>query len=805
MLVRRVTLWRFGLLVLVLLSCSRSAIAQQQPPGAPPPGLPSAAQQTAPQPAPPETMLGDRHEATNSQKDHHYIGHFEYQRGDTSIYADDAWFYTDEHKLLLNGHVTMSQGPNRISAEKADFNTETRIGTFSNASGIASVRQQRRPSRPGELSLPPVAGQETVVYFFGDTVEKIGPKKYKITNGGFTTCVQPTPRWDLHADTVILNVDHYTFLKQAIFTVKGVPMLYVPLLIYPTKSEDRATGFLLPTYGSSSLRGQSIHDAFFWAINRSQDATVSHDWFSKVGQGVGTEYRYNYGPIADGNLWGHFLDEHEATYVDSTGNATTLPASRSYEVRGGGNQLLPGNIHMRANVNYFSSIVSSQTFNTNIYDASRNQRSYGVNAVGAWSGFTMNATADRQEYFYDVNNSVISGDGPRIDLSRNERPLFGSQVYFGLTSEYADLIRSSRSFDSTTSLTTENNLGVARFDIWPQIRYPLKQWQWFTVNSTVGWRDTYYTRSAIIDPDTGQQRTDKTSDEAISRRYFSLQSQIVGPVFNRIWDTPDNGYAEKFKHSIEPYLTVMKTSSIDNFNEIIHTDAVDSIAGGTNLTYGVVNRFFAKRRTTPGLPAQSREILDVELSQSYYTNQLQAQYDLQYQSSQLGGGAPSHFSAYALGVRAMPTNEFNATMRAEFDPRYHTMKTLSVNGSYSWTGLMQESVGWTKYGCVVQITPDCSNLTHFINVSTNAHTRDNKYGSVYTFNYDIAHGGFVQQQITGFYNAQCCGLAFQYQSYNYPTNVGIPIPADHRFFLSFTLAGLGNFSPFNGALSGVPR
>ena len=31
------------------------------------------------------------------------------------------------------------------------------------------------------------------------------------------------------------------------------------------------------------------------------------------------------------------------------------------------------------NVNYFSSIVSSQTFNTNIYDASRNQRSFGGN------------------------------------------------------------------------------------------------------------------------------------------------------------------------------------------------------------------------------------------------------------------------------------------------------------------------------------------------------------------------------------------------------------------------------------------
>ena len=110
--------------------------------------------------------------------------------------------------------------------------------------------------------------------FFGEKIEKIAPKKYRITNGGFSTCMQPTPRWDLHAGTVILNVDHYTVLTNAVLRVKGVPMFYTPILYYPTKRDDRATGFLMPTYGSSSLRGQSIHNGFFWAINRSQDATI---------------------------------------------------------------------------------------------------------------------------------------------------------------------------------------------------------------------------------------------------------------------------------------------------------------------------------------------------------------------------------------------------------------------------------------------------------------------------------------------------------------------------------------------------
>jgi LPS-assembly protein len=761
---------------------------------------------SAAQATPPSTdeIFSDRREIFN-EKNQHHIGRVELKSADTTIYADDAWYYPDENKFVATGNVTFTQGSNRISAEKAEFDTKTRLGTFTNASGIATVQPPRpTPSTTG-IAVPQVPGQELMVYFFGDEVEKVGLKKYKITHGGFTTCVQPTPRWDLHSDTVILNIEHYTFLKNMVFSAKGVPMLYLPVMWYPTKSGDRATGFLLPTFGTSSLLGTSLHNAFFWAINRSQDATIAHDWYSKIGQGIGGEYRYNYGRDGDGYLWSHFLDQHESSYVDTTGQPVPTPAAKEFEIRGLANQLLPGNIRLRANANYFSSIQSAQTYNTNIYDASRNQRTYGVNAVGAWSGWTMNATVDRTEYFYDLNDSSVTGDGPRVDVNRNERPILGSEVYFALWTEYADLIRQTRTFDSTTTLQSQTDLGTGRFDIWPQVRYPFKKWQWFTVNTTASFRETYYTRSALIDPETGQPSSTATSPEAINRQYFSVQSQIVGPVFNRIWDTPNNGYAEKFKHSVEPYLTVNETSNIDNFNQILKTDGVDSIAGGTNLTYGIVNRFFAKRRLAPGQPATSREILDVELSQSYYTNQLQAQYDVQYQTSQFGGGVPSHFSPYALSVRAMPTNTINATMRAEFDPRYNVLKTVGANGSYGIANLLQTSVGWSKYGCVAQYLPPgqtCAGQeSQNINSSVNAHTRDNHFGSIYTLNWDVTHNQLTQQQITGFYNAQCCGIAFQYQTYNY----GSSYPSDHRFFLSFTLAGLGSFSPFNGAMSGVPH
>jgi LPS-assembly protein len=787
---------------------------QPQSPVKPPPAAPAGPAAPA-SPAVPglvtETTSSDRREVMNDQKDWHFIGHVEMDRdpqGASKLYAEDVWVYLGQDKMLATGNVLLTQGANRISAERAEFNTKDSLGTFFNAWGMATVKPQpQRPAAGTGVALPPVAGQENVIIFFGEKVEKIGPKKYRITNGGFSTCAQPTPRWDLHAGTVILNVDHYTMLTNAVMEVKGVPMFYLPVLYYPTKREDRATGFLIPTYGASSLRGQSLHNAFFWAINRSQDATIMHDWFSKTGQGVGSEYRYNFGGGTDGNLRAYLLDEHSTTYIVDGQETAPTTALQSYEIRGSANQMLPGNLRARANVNYFSSIQASQSSNTNIYDISRNQRSFGGNVVGAWGTYTLNATLDHSEYFYDVNDSTLTGSWPRVMLSRNERPIGNTPVYFSIGTEFAHLLGEQRKTatdesGATVSTTVDNGLG--RFDLNPQIRYPFKKWQWFTVNSTVSWRDTYYTRSYALAPDGTPTTT--VVDVGLNRPLFTFQTQITGPVFNRVWDTPDNGYAEKFKHTIEPVLQVQKTSSVDNFQQIVVFDGTDSFTGGTSYTYGLNNRFYAKRRTTPGQPALARDIVDVEISQSYYTNQLQSIYDRQYQTSLASGGIPSNFSPIVLNIRAVPTNDLNATVRAEFDSHYHELRTISAQGTYTMSRL-QTSIGWSKKAFIegLQGFNNADFLDHSLNGSANLRTRDNKYGVQYSFSYDVLHGTLTAERITSFYNAQCCGLAIEYQTYNYGAGTNSPIPSDHRFFMSFTLAGLGNFSPFNGALGGVPR
>ena len=58
-----------------------------------------------------------------------------------------------------------------------------------------------------------------------------------------------------------------------------------------------------------------------------------------------------------------------------------------------------------------------------------------------------------------------------------------------------------------------------------------------------------------------------------------------------------NGYAEKFKHSIEPFLTIDRTIVGRQLQpDRASSTASTSYVGGTQLHYGINNRFYAQAR-----------------------------------------------------------------------------------------------------------------------------------------------------------------------------------------------------------------
>jgi LPS-assembly protein len=730
------------------------------------------------------------------------IGSVELTQGDTSLYAEEVEVFEGQDRVLARGNVLLIQGNSRISADHAEFNTKTHLGTFYRASGLSSVQPPRQIPQPGAIAVPQVAGQAIDVVFFGEVIEKIGNKKYKITNGGFSACEQPTPRWDLNAGTVILNVDHYTVLRDAVFRVKGVPMLYTPILYFPTKEDGRATGFLIPTYGVSLLRGQTIHNAFFWAMSRWQDMTFLYDWFSKTGTGGGGEYRFNRGGGTDGQLSVYRLDERTASYTTSNGT-TTVPGQKSFTINSDAEHTFPFGLRGRARVNYFSSITANQTFQTNINVAAMNTRFYGGNVVGSWGSYFLNSQVDRNEYFSDSSTSYVTGNSPNITFGRSERPLFSpySPFYLSAAANVADFAHQSIQNDVVT-----DDRGVGRGDFVTQLRYPFKKWTWFNVNSAVAWRETYYTRS--LDAATvGPGLSGVPIDQNLNRQFTTFSAQATGPSFTRVWNTPDLGYAERFKHTIEPTFGITRTTAITNSNQIIVTDGIDQTVGDTtSINYGISNRLYAKRHI--GTTSQAQQIVTVDLFQTYYSNPQAATVDPRYSSSNIPGLTDTNnFSPVTLNVRVAPSVSTDSGLHLELDSKYKELRLLSLTSGYNWNSRIQSNVTWSKKFFIAQLGGfnDPAQLDNSVGFSTNAHTLTNKYGTNYSFNYDILHSHLIQERITAFYNAQCCGLAFEYQQYNLQGISSLAVPSDHRFFFSFTLAGLGNFSPFNGGLSGVPR
>jgi LPS-assembly protein len=707
---------------------------------------------------------------------------------DVQLFADQVELISDADRLHATGNVVFVSTGNRISADRLDFNTRTKTGTFYVASGIANLE-----ARGVDRSF--FGTQEPDAYFWGETIEKLGPRTYKITHGGFTTCVQPTPRWQLVATSVVLTLEKHATLTNAVMKVKDVPVFYIPAMYYPINKEDRATGFLIPVYGASSIRGQTISNAFFWAINRSQDATFYNSWYSKTGYSLGSQYRY-VETAGTGNVEFTTVREHSADYTQPDGSVNTVAGINSYTVNGTLSQALPGRLRATAHANYFSSITSQQRYQQNIFAATNRTRNFGGNIIGSWGANTLSGTLERDETFTNATDSIVSGTLPRVNYTRSEQKLPDFPIYVGLTSEYVTLIRSS-SYQPTTDPTlppVTNDTGLSRIDVFPTVRFPFTKLPYLTFNSSLGFRETYWSDSQA--PDLPNIRV----PQSIFRRYFTLGTTITGPVFTKIFNTPDWDYAQKFKHVIEPTFTIQRTTNFDDYNKILKLEGPDFTQGGvTNITYGLNNRLYARKQS-------SREILTVSLTQTYYSVASAASVDQNYQSSTFDPTLipPTNFSPVALTVHTSPTLVTDVSMRLEYNTHTHSMPSLSASGSLTegWvTGNAQWSV---QHSTPFKVTDPVLTTSHFLNGGATVRKPGNAFGGTYQFNYDILHTAFVSQTIIGHYNTQCCGVIVEYQKFNYGTQsaAAIGVPKDHRFNISFTLAGIGTFSDLFGAFGG---
>ena len=715
----------------------------------------------------------------------------EMTQGDMKFYADSVEYFGDTNRLVATGNVLVIESDHQIAADKADFDARTRLGTFYNARGFATIGGAVTNGAEEATGAP-----DPDVQFYGETLEKTGEDTYVITNGGFTSCVQANPRWEMTSGSLKLRVDKYALMRNMFLKVKGVPALYLPVMYYPLSKENRNTGFLMPTYGSSTYKGHTISNAFFWAIDRSQDATFQHDWFSKTGQAVAGEYRYmSLG--GSGNLRSSFLNERPISFVSPDGDETEQPGRKSFSAYGNMSQSLGSSWYAQGRADYSSDLTVDQLYSTDIARASRRTRTYGGSVSGRAAGLRITGTFDRNEYFAENGTSSVRGNLPRINVVRPDRLIGGLPIYASVNTEYVRIESKVHDPDRVTPDT-----GLHRLDVVPAIRFPFNKLPFLSFNTTAQFRNTFWSDSMLVNIVDGQEQATSTRLGApITRRFLELSADANGPTLVRIWDAPNSTYAQRFRHSIEPFWQVLYRTAIDNFNGIPKIESTDQIVGSaTSYTYGMNTRFYAKR-TVDGPRAIPREVVSATIRQTYNSDARSILSDVQDRSRNIE--PISHFTPVQLVVRTSPFDGVSGSFRTSFDGRYSRFRSFSGEGGWE-----EERVsllaGWSN----VRFSPNrlgqnVARQNHFFNSSMSLRFQENRYGLTHSLNWDIKSQALMQHRIAAYYNAQCCGFSAEYQFIDLSRVSTAAVQQDSRFHFSVTLGGIGNVSNIFGALGGT--
>ena len=415
--------------------------SQTLPPAATPVSAPESAAATAPnlptapagQTEEPVTMRAVQQEKDGSV--YHLRGAAEIDYRTYILHADQITYNADTGDSELESHVVLDGGPydEHIVASHGTYNIRTQIGTFYSAIGTVGFRM--RYSRYTLTTSNPFA-------FAGKIVEKHGPNHYLVRYGTVTTCDLPRPKWLFSGGRIVVDVDGTAKIYNSDFRLMGMPVFYFPFVALPVQKEQRHTGLLIPSFGNSSTKGMIAGESAYWVLNRSTDATVGAEYYSKRGWFQRGELRarpsdssyvfFNYVGIVDRGIGS------PPNRQDQGGEDAHFLAERSF-----------GNFRGVANVDYLSSFVFRIAF-TDVYtQAIDSEVRSQIFLSNTTNGFHFNALTERYQNF-EVCNPVTQLNAtcstitqaelvrilhtPSFFISGEERQLGNTPLYWSFES-----------------------------------------------------------------------------------------------------------------------------------------------------------------------------------------------------------------------------------------------------------------------------------------------------------------------------------------------------------------------------------
>jgi LPS-assembly protein len=538
-------------------------------------------------PSPPPAPVPKRQEnVTMRAVEQEKNGEIYYLRGKSELYyrtyvlhSDKMTYNSDTGDSEFEGHVLLEGGPNHehVEASHGTYNINTEVGTFYNA--IGTVGFPIHKTRFMLTTTNPFA-------FTGKIVEKHGPDHYLVRHGTVTTCELPHPKWKFSARRISVDVDSTAKIYYSKFDVESIPIFYFPFVTHPVQKNQRQSGFFIPSIGDSNTRGYIVGESAYWAINRSADATIGTEYYSKRGWGEQGQFRYRPSEAS-------YLFIGYTGMLDRGWTAVQPPQNQGGEDVRLVSEHPVGDFRGVANIDYLSSFIFRLAF-TDIYTQAINSEVKSqVFLSNTTNGYHFNGLVERYQNF-EVCDPAIFNCGlesqnqlvrilhtPSFFVSGEERQWGNSPFYWSFTSAVEGLQRRQVGFNTGPL--------VGRFDLTPSLVLPL-HWKGWSFRSALSLRDTFYTEqyNAAIAAATG-----RAADDSINRKSLETSVELSPPPVSRVFDRPFLHH--KWKHVIEPRIRYDYVTGINNFADILRMDATDVLTNTNEVEYSVINRLYAKQ------------------------------------------------------------------------------------------------------------------------------------------------------------------------------------------------------------------
>lgn len=138
----------------------------------------------------------------------------------------------------------------------------------------------------GSAPLPAQSRGDASILFFE------GPDKKRLLDARYTTCKVGVEDWYLKAKELKLNgYSESGTAKNGYVEFKGVPIIYSPYIAF-SYGGQRKSGFLAPSYGTTSLSGFEFSVPYYWNYSPNRDATITMRELSKRGVQLQGQFRY---------------------------------------------------------------------------------------------------------------------------------------------------------------------------------------------------------------------------------------------------------------------------------------------------------------------------------------------------------------------------------------------------------------------------------------------------------------------------------------------------------------------------------